>query len=207
MVVPVPQDDPGRSPRPGTVRSRPTWSASAAPTSRAEPRRLHLPASRRLDGAASSKRSTCATSRSSARTGAALIGLRLVAEHPRSLRSRRRRQTASCRPAISRPATRSSRGRTTRRRRPNFHVGGIINGGPSATCPEDVIAAYDAPFPDDTLQGGRAPVPDARADVARRSRRRPPTARRGRCSSKLDRSRSSRAFSDSDPITARRRPQ
>ena len=45
----------------------------------------------------------------------------------------------------------------------------------------EVIAAYDAPFPDESLQGGRAPVPAARADVARRSRGARPTAPRGRC--------------------------
>ncbi len=34
----------------------------------------------------------------------------------------------------------------------NFHVGGIVNGGCSSDLSEEVIAAYNAPFPDDSYK-------------------------------------------------------
>jgi haloalkane dehalogenase len=37
---------------------------------------------------------------------------------------------------------------------PDFPVGGIINGGCTTDLAADVIAAYDAPFPDDTFKAG-----------------------------------------------------
>jgi len=37
---------------------------------------------------------------------------------------------------------------------PNFHVGGIVNGGCATALPDEVVAAYDAPFPDDTYKAG-----------------------------------------------------
>jgi haloalkane dehalogenase len=37
---------------------------------------------------------------------------------------------------------------------PEFHVGRIIQGGTTSTLPDDVVAAYDAPFPDDTYKAG-----------------------------------------------------
>lgn len=37
---------------------------------------------------------------------------------------------------------------------PEFHVGGIIKGGCASSLSDEVIAAYDAPFPDDTYKEG-----------------------------------------------------
>jgi haloalkane dehalogenase len=42
---------------------------------------------------------------------------------------------------------------------PNFHVGGIISGGCVSQLSDEVIAAYDAPFPDDTYKEGARQFP------------------------------------------------
>ncbi|HZS14978.1 MAG TPA: haloalkane dehalogenase [Candidatus Dormibacteraeota bacterium] len=42
---------------------------------------------------------------------------------------------------------------------PDFHVGGIVKGGCVSDLPADVIAAYDAPFPDDTYKAGARQFP------------------------------------------------
>ena len=42
---------------------------------------------------------------------------------------------------------------------PDFPVGGIINGGCTSDLSPDVIAAYDAPFPDDTYKSGARMFP------------------------------------------------
>jgi haloalkane dehalogenase len=42
---------------------------------------------------------------------------------------------------------------------PDFPVGGIVNGGCATTLPPDVIAAYDAPFPDDSYKAGARQFP------------------------------------------------
>jgi len=42
---------------------------------------------------------------------------------------------------------------------PNFHVGGIIKGGCKSPLTDEVIAAYDAPFPDDTYKEGARQFP------------------------------------------------
>jgi haloalkane dehalogenase len=42
---------------------------------------------------------------------------------------------------------------------PNFHVGGIIKGGCVTELSDDVIAAYDAPFPDDSYKAGARQFP------------------------------------------------
>jgi len=42
---------------------------------------------------------------------------------------------------------------------PNFHVGGIVRGGCATELSEEVIAAYDAPFPDDTFKAGARAFP------------------------------------------------
>ncbi len=82
---------------------------------------------------------------------------------------------------------------------PDFHVGGIVKGGCLTPLPDDVIAAYDAPFPDDTYKAGARIFPslvpitpdDPAADANRRawevlSRFQKPFLT---------------AFSDGDPIT------
>ena len=113
--------------------------------------------------------SICSTRRSCARTGAALIGLRLRRGEPRSLRSRRRRQRRSCRPVTPRRARRSCAWREYSQTTPNFHVGGIIKGG----CRTELVRRRDRgvrrAVPRRLVQGRRAQVPGARADLARRS--------------------------------------
>ena len=42
---------------------------------------------------------------------------------------------------------------------PDFHAGGIVKGGCAAEPPAEVIAAYDAPFPDDTYKAGARQFP------------------------------------------------
>ena len=42
---------------------------------------------------------------------------------------------------------------------PEFHVGGILKGGCATTLTDDVIAAYDAPFPDDRYKAGARQFP------------------------------------------------
>jgi haloalkane dehalogenase len=42
---------------------------------------------------------------------------------------------------------------------PNFHVGGIVKGACGIEPPSDVIAAYDAPFPDDRYKAGARQFP------------------------------------------------
>ena len=116
-----------------------------------------------------------------------LIGLRLVAEHPD--RFARVVAANTFLPTGDQPAgrRRSSRGSKFSQETPEFPVGKIVarrlHARPSR--PRS-IAAYDAPFPDESLQGRRAPVPAARADEPRRSRRRRRTAPRGRCLQRFD---------------------
>jgi haloalkane dehalogenase len=42
---------------------------------------------------------------------------------------------------------------------PNFHAGGIVKGACGTDLPADVIAAYDAPFPDDRYKAGARQFP------------------------------------------------
>jgi haloalkane dehalogenase len=42
---------------------------------------------------------------------------------------------------------------------PNFHAGGIVKGGCVSDPPPEVIAAYDAPFPDDRYKAGARQFP------------------------------------------------
>ena len=42
---------------------------------------------------------------------------------------------------------------------PNFHVGGIVKGGCRTELSPEIIAAYDAPFPDDTYKAGARRFP------------------------------------------------
>ena len=73
---------------------------------------------------------------------------------------------------------------------PIFHAGGIVKGGCKTELAPEVIAAYDAPFPDDRYMAGARAVPRARADDAGRPRLGAEPRAPGRCSS-AGRSRSS----------------
>jgi haloalkane dehalogenase len=81
-----------------------------------------------------------------------------------------------------------------------FPVGRIVNGGCTTELPPEVIAAYDAPFPDDTFKEGARQfpllVPTAPDDPAAEPNRRAWEALRHWDKPFLT------AFSDSDPITA-----
>jgi haloalkane dehalogenase len=81
-----------------------------------------------------------------------------------------------------------------------FPVGRIVNGGSTTDLPPEVIAAYDAPFPDETYKEGARQfpllVPTAPEDPAAEPNRRAWEALRRWDKPFLT------AFSDSDPITA-----
>jgi haloalkane dehalogenase len=81
-----------------------------------------------------------------------------------------------------------------------FPVGRIVNGGCTTELPPEVIAAYDAPFPDDTFKEGARQfpllVPTGPDDPAAEPNRRAWKALRRWDKPFLT------AFSDSDPVTA-----
>jgi haloalkane dehalogenase len=82
---------------------------------------------------------------------------------------------------------------------PTFPVGRIVNGGCVTELPADVVAAYDAPFPDETYKEGARQfpllVPTSPSDPAAE-----PNRRAWQVLSKFDKPFLT-AFSDSDPIT------
>jgi haloalkane dehalogenase len=87
-----------------------------------------------------------------------LLGLRLVAEHPD--RFARVVAANTFLPTGDAPATPAflawkEYSQTT----PTFHVGGIIKGGCATVLSSEVIAAYDAPFPDDRYKAGARQFP------------------------------------------------
>jgi len=87
-----------------------------------------------------------------------LIGLRLVAEHPE--RFARVVAANTFLPTGDRPPTPAflawqKYSQTT----PDFHVGGIVRGGCVTDLAAGVVAAYDAPFPDDRYKAGARQSP------------------------------------------------
>lgn len=81
----------------------------------------------------------------------------------------------------------------------DFHVGGIVSGGCRTALSDDVIAAYDAPFPDDSYKAGArvfpALVPTRPDDPAASANRRAWEVLSSWTKPFLT------AFSDSDPVT------
>lgn len=81
----------------------------------------------------------------------------------------------------------------------DFHVGGIVKGGCRTPLPPEVVAAYDAPFPDDAYKAGarRFPmlVPTAPDDPAAAANR-----KAWEVLERFDRPFLT-AFSDADPVT------
>ena len=127
-----------------------------------------------------------------------LIGLRLVAERPEAFSRVIVANTGL--PTGDRPMGEAFMAwRRFSQEVPEFNVAQIIQGGCKATLPADVIAAYEAPFPDETFKEGArvfpslVPVqPDDPAAAANR--------RAWEVLGKFDRPFLT-AFSDGDPIT------
>ena len=127
-----------------------------------------------------------------------LIGLRLVAEHPdrfaRVVAANTFLPTGDRDPGDAFLAWQKFSQETR-----TFRVGRIVNGGCVTELPEDVVAAYDAPFPDETYKEGARQfpllVPTSPSDPAAE-----PNRRAWEVLSKFDKPFLT-AFSDSDPIT------
>ncbi|HEX4489924.1 MAG TPA: haloalkane dehalogenase [Acidimicrobiia bacterium] len=87
-----------------------------------------------------------------------LIGIRLVAENPdrfaRAVAANTMLPTGDHHPGDAFLAWQKFSQET-----PNFHVGGIVKGGCTSDLSAEVIAAYDAPFPDETYKEGARQFP------------------------------------------------
>ena len=87
-----------------------------------------------------------------------LLGLRLVGEHPdwfaRVVAANTFLPTGDAPPGPAFLAWRKFSQET-----PRFHVGGIVQGGCATRLAPEVIAAYDAPFPDDRYTAGARQFP------------------------------------------------
>jgi haloalkane dehalogenase len=128
-----------------------------------------------------------------------LIGLRLVAEHPD--RFARVVAANTFLPTGDVPAGPAFMAwRKYSQETPTFHAGRIVQGGSKTPLPDDVVAAYDAPFPDDRYLAGARQfptlVPIAPDDPAAGANRRAWEVLRRFKKPFLT------AFSDSDPVTA-----
>ena len=127
-----------------------------------------------------------------------LIGLRLVAEHP--ARFARVVAANTFLPTGDRPLGPAfDAWRHYSQETPEFHVGNIVQGGCATQLPPEIVAAYDAPFPDDRYKAGARAfpmlVPGSPDDPAAAPNRRAWGYLRRFEKPFLT------AFSDSDPIT------
>jgi haloalkane dehalogenase len=127
-----------------------------------------------------------------------LIGLRLVAEHPDRIRRVVAANTGL--PTGDRPPSKAFLNwQQFSQEVPTMPIGAIVAGGCTSSPGDDVIAAYDAPFPDDTYKEGARQfpvlVPTSPDDPAAAANR-----RAWDVLSHLDRPFLC-AFSDGDPIT------
>jgi haloalkane dehalogenase len=127
-----------------------------------------------------------------------LIGLRLAAEHPERFGGIVAANTFL--PTGDRPAGSAFLAwRKYSQETPDFHVGGIVKGGCVTDLAPEIVAAYDAPFPDDRYKAGARQfpmlVPVTSDDPAAAPNRRAWEAL-GRWTKPF-----LTAFSDSDPIT------
>lgn len=127
-----------------------------------------------------------------------LLGLRLVAEHPDRFRRVVAANTGL--PTGDRPLTDAFDGwRRFSQEIPEMPVGRIVGGGTVTTLAPEVVAAYDAPFPDESYKEGARQfpilVPVSPDDPAAEANRRAWTVLRA-----FDRPFLC-AFSDGDPIT------
>jgi len=99
----------------------------------------------------------------------ALIGLRLVAENPDRF-DRVVIGNGGLPTGDGKPSEAFLRWQKFSQESPAFDVGRVINGGTTTELSDDVIAAYDAPFPDDSYKAGArifpSLVPTSPADPA-----------------------------------------
>ncbi len=127
-----------------------------------------------------------------------LIGLRLVAEHPERFARVVAANTFLPTGDVA-PGEAFFLWREYSQTTPELHVGGIVKGGCAADLPPAVIAAYDAPYPDDRYKAGARQfpllVPATPDDPAAPANRAAWQVLRGWTKPFLT------AFSDADPIT------
>jgi haloalkane dehalogenase len=127
-----------------------------------------------------------------------LLGLRLVAEHPE--RFARVVAANTFLPTGDRdPGPAFAAWQRFSQETPRFHVGGIVRGGCRTELAPEVVAAYDAPFPDDSYTAGARQFPmlvPTRPDDPAAA----PNRRAWEALERFDRPFLC-AFSDQDPIT------